>query len=212
MGGWWSSPIASPENNLAQFNAEYVETYNCRDSDDEDDRKILLVGRRGAGKSHFIECFEHAGCGVSPTKWINKFSMKYNSTMLRLCELGSIAVRSKRGLGYMGKGKDCVYFFLDATESIDDLFESKQMLLSIISNLDLLEQTPICIILNDRSLNNSSFTFCDVERVFQLHILCKTHPLLLVRLTFKTTLPIQYMFDWTLSHGTNKEARKAQGD
>ena len=168
-------------------------------------RKVILIGCKGAGKSHFIECFEQVKCGVKPTKLIKKFMFEHNNVELNFNEIGSVYARNERCLKYLGKGNDCVYFFLDATESVDSLFDSKQLLLETLVKLP--SRAPICIILNIRSPEKPSFTFEDVERTFQLHLLAENYSILLVKLTFKTDLPVRYMFDWTInnSQGHKKE-------
>lgn len=180
MGGWLSS---------------FIEIEN---DDKIAPKGIALIGCRGSGKSHFIERFEGTACEIRPTEWIYKYTIKHNNTKLCLTEFSMNTMQSASLLKEFGKTQDCIYLFLDATASLESLFDSKQILLTTILNFD--KRSPICIILNIKSLVDRSFTFKDVERTFQLQLLSKHRPILLVRLTYKSHVPVEYLFDWTIDH------------
>lgn len=173
MGSWWSDV-----------------------NEEQQSRKITLIGCKGSGKSYFIECFEHMNCDRKPTKWVYSYTLEYDDVKLNLFEIGAVSINNKHCLNKAGGDSDCIYFFLDATKSIDSLFDSKQLLLATLMKLS--SRPPLCIILNVRSPEEPSFTFKDVERTFQFHLLAEKYSILLVKLTFKSHVPIRYMFDWTI--------------
>lgn len=180
MGGWLS---------------RFIEK---EDDEKKTSKEIALVGCHGAGKSHFIECFEGTGCEIRSTEWFYKYTTSHNDIELCLTELGIKTIQSAKLLREFAKAQDCIYLFIDATASFESLFDSKQILLTTILELDT--RSPICIILNIKSLGNRSFTFKDVERTLQLHILSKHRPILLVRLKYDSPVPVEYLFDWTIDH------------
>lgn len=166
------------------------------------EKRITIVGCKGSGKSHFIEVFEQTLCDNPPTRWIKEFSLEYEQAILKFTEFGGAFMKNPSVFQHPKYKNNCLYFFINGTENDNYLYKAKQLFL--LNLIELKVSAPICIILNLNPQLESTFTFKDIDRVFQLHSLARARTIMMIKLTFEISTPIKYLLNWTIESVPSK--------
>jgi len=172
--------------------------FSSNEVEEEKSIKVVVAGRLGAGKSHFLEKLEGSGVPPRPTQFVQRFNRLFYGVRFYFVEIGEVHRRRQDLHNTFVKNQDCGFFFLDPGCTADELMESKQQFL--LFTLDLPRNAPVCIVFSVRPPEEigENYEFPAVERVFQLHIVARTHPIIMVLIAYDSMRPLEYMLEWTL--------------
>ena len=179
--------------------------------------RILVLGEAGTGKTHFIDSldvYSEPGFTRVPTVGYHDVTFKHGKAAVTLRELGgttpSLAAHMERMLG----DHEVVYYFVDVTRSLGDLYETKQRFMYMLMNMD--SKVPVCLVLNappppvescyDGVMTNRrpyrAYSRSTIKRIFQISSLRAGREISTLYLTYDSHAPIEKLLSWSTARAT----------